>query len=222
MKRRLGVSAAVLAFLATMWWNAREDPVSTTLTLQLELDAIKQSATRWSPRPFPTTQLGLVGLYKKQAVDDPPGSPDDAVTKLEADFDVVTEWLGDTYTLVPDTNRAGAIELLRGYVRLWSSSSVTKVRGLVELDGQEARGGILTITTSLTWVTMVVDLPHPAGKAWTYEELDRVAVGYEVEVQAGATLDQLTQFYPELEATTADGAVDMVTVRRSALHHSLD
>jgi len=200
----------------------KENDGMVTVTENLQLLAMSESSPRLLPVPAePTDQPELLNAQKLLNLDDPPGTPDDGTTIVESISVFANTWERDTFTLQPATVRAGVISALVGKLRVNASTS-SLARGVATLDGVTVTGAEFSFPTG-GWDDLTLDIPHPTGGVWTYEELERAAIGYDVWLKQFAPVSQLTQFYPQVEAETAAGAVggSGVPVSISALAHVL-
>lgn len=187
------------------------------VTENLALASMVVSSPRLLPKP--DNDFSLVGSFNPAKVDrlsDAPGAPDDDAGYLVGVIPFKAEWVRDTFSVTSAVARAGVITSIVGYMRA-SPEVATIARGVATLDGVTVTGPEVDLPLEGAYQDVELELPHPAGGAWTYEELERAALGYDFRQQSFTSMNKITQFYMIVKAETAAGAAQSVKLRISAL-----
>ena len=209
-----------------------EDPV------QLESEFLTVVSTRyrdvvflWLPDPGSSGQVQEIYFNEiVEVTNDPIGSPDDDATKLLHAIDFIDHWMGIGYRVTKPVVRQGRINAVYLRVRAFPvSGGVPVMRGTARLvtnsldTGPDPVSGpeVPAVGTEV-WQDFRVSIPHPEGKVWTYGDLDRAVLGFEMKVRQFTSLNKVTQVYFEVEAEAGHAPPDSLTVRVSRIGAALE
>jgi hypothetical protein len=187
----------------------------------------------WGPEP------GSVGpgahaahiLEVVERVADPIGSPDDDVTTLVHAIDFIDNWIGIGYRVTKPVVRQGQINAVYLRIRAFPvSATIPIMRSTARLVTDSLDTGPLPVSGpealavgTFVWQDFRLEVPHPEGKVWTYGDLDRAVLGFEMKVRQFTSENKVTQVYFEVEAEAGHAVPEnLSSVRVSRIAAALE